>query len=109
VRLWKILWVEMGDLVPLDSGGKIGTYQKLKELAPRHAVTRVYLLRRLSQRHSRRFETILAQNTVRLARMARSWGLRGLIRLLRETCSGPWLDATRIRLLLASACQIRLE
>jgi hypothetical protein len=52
---------------------------------------------------------ILAQNTARLARMVRSWGLRGLIQLLRETCSGPWLDATRIRLLLASPCQVRLE
>ena len=51
----------------------------------------------------------LAQNTARLARMVRSRGRRGLIQWLRETCSGPWLDATRIRLLLASPCQIRLE
>ncbi|HEV2732322.1 MAG TPA: transposase family protein [Terriglobales bacterium] len=52
---------------------------------------------------------ILAQNTARLARVVRSRGVRGLIQWQRETCSGPWLDATRIRLLLASPCQLRLE
>jgi hypothetical protein len=51
----------------------------------------------------------LAQNTARLARLVRSRGRRGLIQFLRETCTGPWLDATRIQLLLASPCQLRLE
>lgn len=51
---------------------------------------------------------ILAENSARLARMVRKWGLRGLIQFLRSTCSGPWLDAERIRHLLASPCQIRL-
>ena len=51
----------------------------------------------------------LAQNTARLARFVRSRGRRGLIQFLRETCTGPWLNATRIQLLLASPCQLRLE
>src|SRR2546430_11669345 len=29
--------------------------------------------------------------------LVRSRGRRGLIQFLRETCTGPWLDATRIR------------
>jgi hypothetical protein len=52
---------------------------------------------------------ILVQNSARLARLVRSRGLRGLIQFLRVTCSGSWLDAERIRQLLASPCQIRLE
>jgi hypothetical protein len=52
---------------------------------------------------------ILARNTARLARLVRRIGVRGAIGLLRETCSGPWLDAERIRAALASPCQIRLE
>lgn len=51
----------------------------------------------------------LAQKTERLARLIRLMGIRGLNKLLRETCSGPWLDAERIRALLASPCQLRLE
>jgi hypothetical protein len=52
---------------------------------------------------------ILARNTVRLARLVCRLGVRGLIRFLKETCSGPWLDAQRIRLVLESPGQIRLE
>lgn len=52
---------------------------------------------------------ILARNTARLARLVCRMGARGLIRFLQETCSGPWLDAERIRSVLASPCQIRLE
>jgi len=52
---------------------------------------------------------ILVENSARLARMVRSRGLRGLVQFLRVTCSGSWLDAERIRQLLASSCQIRLE
>lgn len=52
---------------------------------------------------------VLIENSARLARLVRSRGLRGLIQFLRVTCSGPWLDAERIRQLLASPCQIRLE
>jgi len=51
---------------------------------------------------------ILAQNTAHLAQMVRRLGVRGLIRLIRETCKGPWLDAERIRL-LPSSPQLRLD
>jgi hypothetical protein len=52
---------------------------------------------------------ILVQNSARLVRLVRSWGLRGLVQFLRVTCSGSWLDAARIRQLQACPCQIRLE
>lgn len=52
---------------------------------------------------------ILAQKTACLARLVQRRGVRGVIQLLRESCSGPWLDADRIRALLASPCQLRLE
>ena len=52
---------------------------------------------------------MLVQNSARLVRLVRNRGLRGLLQFLRTTCSGPWLDAERIRQLLASPCQIRLE
>src|SRR5437868_10897239 len=35
----KILWVKAGGLVPLDSGGKIRSYNILRELARNHSVT----------------------------------------------------------------------
>lgn len=35
----KILWVKVGGLVPLDTGGKIRSYHILRELALRHDVT----------------------------------------------------------------------
>ncbi len=35
----KILWVKVGGLVPLDTGGKIRSYHILRELARRHDVT----------------------------------------------------------------------
>jgi len=52
---------------------------------------------------------VLAQNSARLVKICRSRGIRGLIEFLRETCSGPWLDADRIAALLASPIQLRLE
>lgn len=52
---------------------------------------------------------ILVEHSAGLTRMVRRRGLRGLIQFLRVTCSGFWLDAERIRQLLASPCQIRLE
>lgn len=51
----------------------------------------------------------LAQNTAHLVRMVRCLGVRGLIQLIRETCKGPWLDAERIRKLVNSSPQLRLE
>jgi sugar transferase (PEP-CTERM/EpsH1 system associated) len=35
----KILWIKAGGLVPLDTGGKIRSYQILRELSRRHDVT----------------------------------------------------------------------
>src|ERR1700741_1111252 len=35
----KILWVKAGGLVPPDTGGKIRSYNILRELARRHAIT----------------------------------------------------------------------
>jgi polysaccharide biosynthesis protein PslH len=35
----KILWVKAGGLVPVDTGGKIRSYNILRELAQRHSVT----------------------------------------------------------------------
>jgi hypothetical protein len=52
---------------------------------------------------------VLAQNAARLARMLRRLGQRGLIQLLRETCSGHYLNPARIQRLLASSRQMRLE
>lgn len=52
---------------------------------------------------------ILSQNTEVLAKLVVQRGVRGLIRFMRETCAGPWLDAERIRHVLASPCQIRLR
>ncbi len=35
----RILWVKAGGLVPLDSGGKIRSYNILRQLAREHRVT----------------------------------------------------------------------
>ena len=52
---------------------------------------------------------ILAQKTEYLAGLVRRRGVQGMIRFLMETCTGPWLDAERIRALLDLPCQLRLE
>ena len=53
---------------------------------------------------------ILASHTARLAPLVGRLGVRGLIRFLRDTCSGPWLDPAHIRAVWALPCgQIRLE
>ncbi len=53
---------------------------------------------------------ILASHTARLAHLVGRLGVRGLIRFLRDTCSGPWLDPAHIRAVWAAPCgQIRLE
>jgi len=52
---------------------------------------------------------VLAQNTARLMQIIRCRGIRGLIQFIRDTCKGPWLDAERIRPLIASNPQLRLE
>lgn len=52
---------------------------------------------------------ILAQRTSVLARLVKQRGLCGLMQFLRDTCSGPWLNAERIRAVLARPGQFRLE
>jgi len=52
---------------------------------------------------------ILAQKTKYLAGLVRRRGMQGMIRFILETCTAPWLDAERIRTLLRSPCQLRLE
>jgi len=49
----------------------------------------------------------LALNTARLAGLVARRGVRGTIQFVRETISGPWLDAARIRALLSSPFQLR--
>jgi hypothetical protein len=51
----------------------------------------------------------LVENSARLVRLVQNRGRRGLLWFLRTTCGGPWLDAERIRQIIASPCQIRLE
>lgn len=52
---------------------------------------------------------ILAQKTEYLAGLVRRRGVRGMIRFILDTCTGPWLDAERIRASLALPVQLRLE
>lgn len=52
---------------------------------------------------------VLAQHTELLAKLVLQRGVRGLVRFLRETCAAPWLDVERIRQIIDSPCQIRLE
>ena len=35
----KILWVKAGKLLPVDTGGKIRSYNLLRQLAERHSLT----------------------------------------------------------------------
>lgn len=51
----------------------------------------------------------LAHRSVYLAERVRKTGIRGMIQFVRETLTGPWLDAARIRHLLTRTHQLRLE
>ena len=51
---------------------------------------------------------ILSHNCERLVEMVRELGVRGYIRFVRETISGPWLDPFWIQKRLAAPSQIRL-
>ncbi len=51
---------------------------------------------------------ILAQYSERLVKMIRDLGVRGFIRFVRETISGPWLDAERLQERLSAPFQLRL-
>ena len=50
----------------------------------------------------------LAQNSIDLAKQVQEVGIRGFVRLLRETISGPWLNKERIELLGQKCHQLRL-
>jgi hypothetical protein len=52
---------------------------------------------------------VIAQHTKHLAKMVRDIGTRALVKFLRDTFSGPWLDRLPIRHLLVKTYQIRLE
>ena len=51
---------------------------------------------------------ILAIYSERLLKMVRELGVRGFIRFIRETISGPWLDPLLIQRRLAAPFQLRL-
>jgi hypothetical protein len=51
---------------------------------------------------------ILAIYSERLLKMVRELGVRGFIRFIRETISGPWLDPLLIQKRLAAPFQLRL-
>ncbi len=51
----------------------------------------------------------LALHTARLARLVARRGVRGTIQFVRETISGPWLDAARIQAVRAAPLQLRLQ
>lgn len=50
----------------------------------------------------------LAQSSIDLAKQVQEVGIRGFVRLLRETISGPWLNKERIELLGKKYHQLRL-
>jgi len=51
---------------------------------------------------------VLALHCERLVKMVRQLGVRGFIRFIRNTISGPWLEPQRVRKGLAEPFQLRL-
>ena len=51
---------------------------------------------------------VLSQYSERLAKIIKDTGIRGLIRFVRETMSGPWLDYSWLNERLAVSYQLRL-
>ena len=51
---------------------------------------------------------VLALYSERLIKIVRELGVRGFIRFIRDTISGPWLDPVCVRKCLACAFQLRL-
>ena len=54
----KILWVKAGKLLPVDTGGKIRSFNILRHLAKQHEVT---LLSYYGGRHDPRYEAAIAR------------------------------------------------
>ena len=52
---------------------------------------------------------VLAQYSSQLVRLVEELGARGLIQFIRQTLSGPWIDAERVRKALAQRRQLRLS
>jgi len=51
----------------------------------------------------------LAQSSIDLVEQVQQVGIRGFVRLLRETISGPWLNKERIELLCKKRHKLRLS
>ena len=51
---------------------------------------------------------ILAIYSERLVKMVRELGVRGFIRFIRDTLTGPWLDPVWVQKRLAAPSQLRL-
>ena len=52
---------------------------------------------------------VLVQYSQRMAKLVKELGARGLIAFIRQTLSGPWLDADRVREILEQTRQLRLS
>ena len=52
---------------------------------------------------------VLACYSCALAKHVRTWGVRGLIHLVRATIAAPWLRAEAIQRIATALCQLRLE
>ena len=52
---------------------------------------------------------VLARYSCALAKHIRTWGVRGLINLVRATIAAPWLRAEAIQRIATALCQLRLE
>lgn len=52
---------------------------------------------------------VLARHSYALAKYVRDLGVRGLIAFVRNTLTGPWLDAEELHHIATASCQIRLE
>jgi hypothetical protein len=52
---------------------------------------------------------VLAQYSSQLVKLVEELGARGLVQFIRQTLSGPWIDAERVRKALAQQRQLRLS
>jgi hypothetical protein len=53
--------------------------------------------------------TSATKTSLTLAKHVRTWGVRGLIQLVRATIAAPWLRAEAIQRIATALCQLRLE
>lgn len=51
----------------------------------------------------------LVQHSIYLIEQVKEFGIRGFLRLFRETIAGPWLDKDRMKSLIMKKYQLRLE